>query len=195
MNESLLSDGHKLDTNWHLPCGDGPAASPKWFAVFTSSHHEKRVSFHFEQRGIEHFLPVYEQDRKWKNGLKVRLALPLFPNYIFARFEWTKRVSVLEVPHLHRIIGSTGGKPMELSNGEIQALRSGLALRRAEPHPFLTVGQRVRIRTGAFTGMEGVVLRNKGSIRVVLTIELMMRSVSIEVDESELEPLREAHRQ
>jgi transcription antitermination factor NusG len=76
-----------------------------------------------------------------------------------------------------------------LPEGEVEALRSGLHLRQAEPHPLLTVGQRVRIRSGALAGMEGVVVRKKNSLRVVLTMDLIMQSVAVEVDGEELEPL------
>jgi len=190
MIQSPLLPSQGTESSLNPTRADNASTTPGWYAVFTSSHHEKRVKFHFEQRGIEHFLPIYYQDRKWKNGLKVRLALPLFPNYIFARFAWPQRRSVLEVPSAHRIVGGTGREPEALSDAEIQMLQTGLAQRNAEPHALLTLGQRVRIDSGAFAGMQGVVLRTKGCVRVVITIEIMMRSVSVEVDESELELLR-----
>ena len=158
-----------------------------WYAVYTAPRHEKRVSQYLTQRAIEHYLPIYHVRRKWRNGLTVTLDLPLFPGYIFVRIDRNKRVRVLEAPGVLSFVGGTGGKPASLPETEIDALRSGLPLRHAEPHPLLTVGQRARIRSGALAGMEGVVVRKKNSLRVVLTMDMIMQSVSVEVDGSELE--------
>jgi transcription antitermination factor NusG len=161
----------------------------KWFAVYTTPRHEKRVSQYLSQRGITHYLPLYHVRRKWRDGSTVTLDLPLFPGYIFVRIERRERVRVLEVPGVLAIVGGTGRQPASLPEAEIDALRLGLHLRRAEPHPLLTIGQRARIRSGALAGMEGVVVRKKNSLRVVLTVDLIMQSVAVEVDGSELETL------
>jgi transcription antitermination factor NusG len=162
---------------------------PKWYAVYTNSRHEKRVGQHLSMRQIEHYLPLYRVQRKWSNGLRVTLDLPLFPGYIFVRIQRMQRVRVLEVPGVLAIVGGTGGEPASLPEADIEALRSGLPLRHVEPHPLLKVGQRARIRSGAFAGMEGVVVRRKNSFRVVLTLDAIMQSFAVEVDGSELEPL------
>ena len=162
---------------------------PLWFAAYTSPRHEKRVEQYLCQREVEHYLPVYRTPRKWRNGLKVILDLPLFPGYIFVRIKRTERVRVLEVPGVLALVGGTGREPAPLPDADINALRSGLHLRHAEPHPLLTVGQRARIRSGALAGLEGVVVRKKNSFRVVLTMDLIMQSIAVEVDGSELEPL------
>ncbi len=161
--------------------------APNWFAVHTSPRHEKRVEQHFRQRDIEHYLPVHRSPRKWRNGLKVVLDLPLFPGYIFARFNWTQRVRVLQVPGVLAILRGTAGEGAPLPEAEIDALRSGLHLRQAEPHPLLTVGQRTRIRSGALAGLEGIVVRKQNSLRVVLTLDLIMQSIAVEIDGAELE--------
>lgn len=170
-----------------LPPDAQPA--PKWFAVYTNSRHEKRVAQQLSMRQIEHYLPLYHVQRKWSNGLRVTLDLPLFPGYIFVRIQRMQRVRVLEVPGVLAIVGGTGGEPAALPEDDIEALRSGLPLRRVEPHPLLNVGQRARIRSGAFAGMEGVVVRKKNSFRVVLTLDAIMQSFAVEVDGKELEPL------
>lgn len=149
--------------------------------------HEKRVEQHLRLREVESFLPLYRSPRKWRNGLKVVLELPLFPGYIFVRIRRSERVKVLEVPGVLAIVGGTAGEMAHLPIAEIEALRSGLHLRQAEPHPLLTVGQRARIRSGAFAGLEGVVVRKKNSLRVVLTLDLIMQSIAVEVDGDELE--------
>lgn len=141
------------------------------------------------QRQIEHYLPLYRAQHKWSDGSRVSLDLPLFPNYLFVRIRRTERVRVLEIPGVLAIVGGTAREPSPLPEEEIDALRAGLQFRRAEPHPMLAKGEWVRIRSGALAGMEGVVLRQKGSPRVVITVELIRQSISVEVDEAELEQL------
>ncbi len=158
-----------------------------WFAAFTSPRHEKRVEQYLKQRDVEHYLPVYRSARKWRNGLKVVLDLPIFPGYIFVRINRTERVRVLEVPGVLAIVSGTAGEMAPLAEAEVEALRSGLHLRQAEPHPLLTVGQRARIRSGALAGLEGIVVRKSNSIRFVLTMDLIVQSIAIEVDGTELE--------
>jgi transcription antitermination factor NusG len=173
-----------------VPDGCAPGAcSPNWFAVYTSSRHEKRVDQQLEMREIEHYLPLYRSKRKWSDGSRVTLDLPLFPGYIFVCIQRNERVRVLEVPGVLAVVGGTGGEPASLPASEIDALRSGLSQRNAQPHPLLKIGQRARIRSGAFAGMEGVVVRMKYSFRVVLTMDCIMQSFAVEVDGEELEPL------
>jgi transcription antitermination factor NusG len=158
-----------------------------WFAVFTVSRHEKRVAQHFSQREVEHYLPLYRSLRKWRNGSKVVLDLPLFPGYIFVRIKRSERKQVLEVPGVLALVGRTAGEMTPLPEAEVDTLRSGLHLCRPEPYPLLTAGQRARIRSGALAGLEGIVVRKKNSLRIVLTLEIVMRSIIVEVDEEALE--------
>jgi len=102
---------------------------PNWFAVFTSPRHEKRVQQHFSQRDVENYLPIYRSPRKWRNGLKVVLDLPIFPGYIFVHIKRTERVRVLEVPGVLAIVGGTANRMTPLPETEVEALRSGLHLR------------------------------------------------------------------
>ena len=162
---------------------------PKWFAVYTTSRHEKRVAQHLTQREIEYYLPLYRSERKWSDGSRVTLDLPLFPGYLFVRIKRTERVRVLEVPGALAVVGGNGREPIPLPDEAIDALRAGLHLRAAQPHPLLTVGQRARIRSGALAGMEGVVVRKKNSLRVVLTLEHIQRSIAVEVSAEDLEPV------
>lgn len=169
-----------------VPCG--PQA-PRWFALYTASRHEKRVAQHLSQREIEFYLPLYKTTRKWSDGSRVTLDLPLFPGYLFIHIQRSERSRVLDVPGALSVVGGTGGEPAWLPDATIDALRSGLETRPAQPHPILTVGQRARIRSGALTGFEGVVVRNKNSFRVVLTVEYIMQSYAVEVALEDLEPL------
>jgi transcription antitermination factor NusG len=190
--KALSKNSHQEDVlpkNGHGPDSLPEKPPPCWFAVYTSPRHEKRVSEYLKMREIEHYLPIYQVRRKWRNGLTVTLDLPLFPGYLFVYIERSERVRVLEAPGVLSFVGGTGGKPAPLPETEIDALRAGLPLRHAEPHPLLIVGQRARICSGPLSGMDGVVVRKKNSLRVVLTVDMIMQSVSVEVDASELECL------
>lgn len=169
--------------------GTEVTASWRWFALYTTSRHEKRIAQHLSQREIEHYLPLYQADRKWRDGSRVTLDLPLFPGYIFVRIQRSQRVSVLSIPGALAVVGGTGGEPAPLPDSAIDALRVGLQQHHIEPHPLLRVGQFARIRSGAFAGMEGVIVRKKSGFRVVLTLEQVMQSVAIELAEEDVEPL------
>ena len=167
----------------------GAPQSSKWFALYTTSRHEKRVAEHLSQRQIECYLPLYRSERRWSDGSRVTLELPLFPGYVFIHISRSQRGHVLGVPGAVAVVGGTGGEPAPLPDATIETLRTGLKLRPVQPHPLLTAGQRARIRSGAFAGFEGIVVRSKNGFRVVLTLEHIMQSYAVEVDLSDLEPL------
>jgi transcription antitermination factor NusG len=161
--------------------------SANWFAAYTNSHHEKRVVSHFGERQIESFLPLYAALHRWKNRCEVDLDLPLFPNYVFVHIDPRERVRVLEVPGVLSLVGF-GRTLAPLSDFEIEALRSCGGQRKIEPHPYLVIGERVRIKAGPMTGMEGVLVRKKTNFRVVLALDVIMQCVAVEVDADDLEP-------
>jgi transcription antitermination factor NusG len=167
----------------------GLSGLSKWYAVYTTCRHEKRVALHFEQRGIEHFLPLFRSERQWRGRSKVSLDLPLFPGYLFVRIDRGDRGRVLSVPGALAVVGGVGRQPTAVADATISSLRSGLAQRKVEPHPFLLTGQRALIQSGPFMGMEGVVVRVKNGFRVVLTVEQVMQSIAIEVAEEDLDPI------
>ena len=158
----------------------------QWFAVFTTPRHEKHVSEILAERQIEAFLPLYRAQRQWKKSRPVVLELPLFPTYVFVRIARQSRGIVLGTPGVLSIVGSSK-EPWPLRDFEIEALRSGLLERKIEPHPYLTVGERVRIKSGVMTGVEGVLVRKKGEFRVVLSLDTIMRSVAVEVNADDIE--------
>lgn len=180
--EEFRLDAVRIESGWRT-------SGPNWFAVYTSCRHEKRIAQHMIQREIQHYLPLYRANRKWRDGSKVTLELPLFPSYIFVRINRSERVRVLSVPGAVALVGGTGGEPAPVPDSAIDALRAGLNEHKIEPHPLLCVGQMARIRSGAFAGMKGVVVRRKSGCRVVLTLEQIMQSVAVEVDESDLESI------
>lgn len=160
---------------------------PQWFAFYTTARHEKKVAQHLNVREIEVFLPTYRPTHRWKNGVKVELELPLFPSYIFARVSGRQQVRVLEVPGVLSLVGSRNA-PTPLADDLIESLRSTLPLLKCEPHPYLKVGERVRVHSGPLAGMVGVLVRKKNDFRIVLTVDLIMQSVAVEVDASQVEP-------
>jgi transcription antitermination factor NusG len=158
----------------------------QWFAAYTISCHEKRVTEHCQVRDIESFLPVYQSTRRWRNGCTVSLERPLFPGYVFVRVNQQHRVRVLELPGVVSIVGNAR-QPAPLPDADIDALRNGVHSVNAEPHSYLQAGDRAKIRNGPLAGMTGILVRKKNSLRVVLTLELIMKSISVEVDEQDLE--------
>jgi len=162
--------------------------APQWYVAQTRSRHEKRVAQQMERKGIEHFLPLYEAVSRWKDR-RVRLKLPLFTGYIFARFHLGERLRTLEIPGVARLVGF-GGTPMALPNSDMEAMRNGLSSSlRAEPHPYLTVGRRARITGGPFAGIEGVLDRKKNNLRVVVSLDLIERSIAVDVGIADIQPL------
>jgi len=160
-----------------------------WFAVFTVPRHEKRVETHLGLREIENFLPLCQKQRQWKDGSKGLLQLPLFSNYIFVRIDREGRVPVLRVPGVISIVGF-GQQPLPVADSYIHCLREGLRQGKIEPYPYhLKEGTRVRIRSGVMAGMEGVLIRRKNSFRVVLALEMIMKSVMVEVEMEDIEPI------
>ena len=165
--------------------------APEWFAVFTTTRHEKRVVEHLTMKEVETFLPLYRSVRKWNNGCKVPVNLPLFPNYVFVRISKWERVRVLETPGVISFVG-IGNKAAALAESEMLALQQGIQTLNCEPHPYLNVGERVRIKNGPFSGFEGFLLRKKSALRVVISIQLIMKSISIETDAFDIEPISTA---
>jgi transcription antitermination factor NusG len=160
---------------------------PRWFAVYTTPRHEKHVSEILAERQIETFLPLYRANRQWKKSSPVVLDLPLFPTYVFVRIARQARGVVLGTPGVLSIVGSSK-EAWPLPELEIDALRSGLLERKIEPHPYLVVGERVRIMAGVMAGVEGVLVRKKSDLRVVLSLDTIMRSVAVEVNADDIEP-------
>jgi transcription termination/antitermination protein NusG len=156
-----------------------------WYAAYTSANHEKRVSEQLGVRKVEHFLPLYASIRRWKDR-RVKLELPLFPGYVFVRMALRDRLQVLRVPGVARLVGFDGA-PATLPAEEIEALRTSLGSAvRAAPHPYLTAGRRVRVQSGPLAGMTGILVRRKGVARFVVSVDLIQRSVAMEVDEADL---------
>jgi transcription antitermination factor NusG len=162
-----------------------------WYAGYTASRHEKRVAEHFAQRGVEHFLPLYETIHRWNNG-RHRVQLPLFPGYIFVRIALRDRLRVIEVPGFVRLVGFNS-LPHPLPEADINKMKEALSKGvLAEPYPYLTVGTRVEIRNGPMQGMTGILLRRQNKCRVVISVDLIMRSMAVDVDAGDVIPIQGA---
>jgi len=167
----------------------GKGFEPRWYALCTRSRHEKSVGDLLQRKRIETFLPLYETIRRWKNG-DHRVELPLFPGYAFVHIALRDRLQVLKVPGVVRMVAFDGA-PAPLGDDEVESLRRALSLSagvKAVPHPYLTAGRRVRITGGALAGREGILLRKKGEARVVLSVDLIQRSVLVSIDAAWLDP-------
>jgi len=158
----------------------------QWLAVYTLPRHEKHVCHQLEQRSIETFLPLYQSLRKWKTG-PVRVFLPLFPGYVFTRVNNGERRRVIEMPSVLKIVGNRFG-PSPLPDEEIEVLRRAVESGVVEPHRFLNVGSRVLIIRGPLSGATGVLLRKKGCMKVVISVDIIMQSVAVELEARDLEP-------
>jgi transcription antitermination factor NusG len=164
-----------------------------WYALYTCPRHEKCVAHQLEQRSIACFLPLYRSVRRWQDRRK-ELELALFPGYVFVRLALQDSLRVLQLPSAVRLV-SFNGHPAVLPEAEVERLRQRLACGgNLQPHPYLCVGRRVRVRGGPMQGLEGIIVRRKERCRVVFSLDLLMRSVAVEVDESDVEPLAENDR-
>lgn len=190
MESSAQSPPQNLDavsaTPSLIPSSDGDAFAWPWFAAYTLPNHEKSVARQLNERGIPHYLPLYERVRQWKDR-KMRLETPLFPGYVFVCPSLQNRLRVVQVPSVIRLVGF-GGEPAAIPEAELATIRTCLDRNcRMEPHRVLQVGQRARITRGPLTGIEGILLRRKGISRLVLSVGLIMRAVAVEVDAADIE--------
>jgi transcription antitermination factor NusG len=180
-----------LSSPMPTPNSPGLAETPhaQWYALYTRSRHEKQVARQFEQRDIEFLLPLYSSVRRWKDR-RVSLQLPLFPSYIFVHTSLLQhRIEVLTVPGAVRFVAFEG-RPAVLPESDLLRLRAGLDHGiHAQPHPYLKVGRRVRVRSGPLAGTEGILLRKKDQFRLIVSIDLIMRSVAVDIDAADVEPL------
>jgi transcription antitermination factor NusG len=159
--------------------------SPPWYAVYTFPRHEKAVAEDLALRQVQTYLPLYLSARRWA-GRRALVQLPLFPGYVFVRISAGERIRVLEHPSVLRLV-TFGGKPAPLTDGEIERLRAALETGKAEPFPFLVPGRRVRVKSGPLAGVEGTVLRRKGRMRLVVSVEAIQQSIIFDLDAADLE--------
>jgi transcription antitermination factor NusG len=165
---------------------DSETSVPHWYALYTNPRHEKVVAKQLNERCVENFLPLYRSWHRWKDRRK-QVDLALFPGYVFVRIEEQNKLQVLKTPGAVNLV-SFSGKLAALPEPEIEALRNALHNQVfAEPCPYLKVGRKVRVVRGPMAGAEGILARKKDKYRVVISVEVLMRSVALEIDGTDLE--------
>ncbi|HEV3421930.1 MAG TPA: UpxY family transcription antiterminator [Candidatus Acidoferrum sp.] len=152
-----------------------------WYAILTKTGREKNVTLLLENSGFECYLPVSKSSRKWSDRTK-EIDVPLFPGYLFCRMNPNDRLPVLITPGVVQIVGA-GKTPIAIEEHEIKAIQrvdsSGLS---TMPWPYSQVGQVARIEEGPLQGMNGIVVRIKSGLKLVLSVQLLQRSIAVEID-------------
>ena len=162
---------------------------PRWYALSVKHQHERRAEIALGWKGFEALAPTYRARRQWSDRSK-NLDLPLFSGYVFCRFDFAERIPVLDTPGVARIVGF-GNAPAPVADEEIAAIKMVAASRLpVRPWPHLKPGDRVRIESGPLRGVEGVLLKEKESLRLVLGVELLQRSIAVELEPESVVPLR-----
>lgn len=167
-----------------------PRSTLPWFALQVRCRREACVAAHLAGQGHECFLPSYKSVRRWSDRTK-ELEQPLFPGYLFSRFDFQQRRPLLTTPGVKKIVG-IGSTPTPVEDSELEAIRQALASGLPnQPWPFIQIGQKVRVTYGSLHNLEGILIHFKGGHRVVLSVTLLQRSVAIEVDSAWVSPVRE----
>ena len=162
-----------------------------WFAVHTRSRFEKRVASELSEKGIKTFLPLISAKHKWSDRQRL-VHLPLFPGYLFVRIAALQgaRIAVLRTTGVTNFVGDRSvGSP--IPDGEIQAIQT--VLEQCVPiqlHPYLSIGQLVRIRGGCLDGIEGILTSIHGDESLVVSVQLIQRSVAMRISGYQIEPVR-----
>jgi transcription elongation factor/antiterminator RfaH len=152
-----------------------------WYALQCWVRKESLIVAQLEAQGFECFLPKYKSMREWSDRKK-EVEQPLFPGYVFCRFEYSQRRPVVITPGVLQVVGC-GRTPTPVEEREIEAIQFAIASEApSQPWPYLAIGERVRIHTGRLSGLEGILVNFKGNHRVVLSVSLLQRSVALEVD-------------
>lgn len=157
-----------------------------WFAVHTRARHEKKANLALAEKNVETFLPLREVVSHWKDRKK-KVRMPLFPGYLFVNIDPSNSYTVLNTKGVVRILGNNG-LPVPVLTEEIEAMKrlieTGL---KYDPFPYSIIGREVEVIRGPLEGTMGRILRTKGAYSLVLSVHLIMRSVSVEVDLSDVD--------
>lgn len=152
-----------------------------WYAIQVRSRLEFSIASILLSKGLEPFVPEYESVRQWSDR-KVKLKLPLFPGYLFCRFDIAVLLPVIITSGVIRIVGS-GKTPTAVAHDEIEAVRRVMqSTCEVEPHPFVSIGDKVRIARGPLAGLQGIV-RDHRNRRLILSISLIQQSISVQVED------------
>ncbi len=164
-----------------------------WYALYVHARKESFVASQLQGNGLECFLPTYKSVRKWSDRVK-EVDQPLFPSYLFCRFDYQDRRAVVMTSGVLQIVGN-GRTALPVADDEISAIQKAISSGTShQPWPYIEVGERVRVARGTLSGLEGILINLKGNHRVVLSVSLLQRSVALEVDLAWLVPAGEQRR-
>ena len=157
-----------------------------WYAVYAKHQHEKNAAQVLQEKGFEVFLPLLQEKRRWKDRIK-QIRIPMFPCYLFVRVATDRKVEILQAPGVFWIV-EAAGRPCLVPDEEIEAIRKVAGAKvRVEAHPYLDRGTTVRVKKGALAGLTGILSRVKKEDRVVVSLKLLKKAISVEVDRADLE--------
>jgi len=163
----------------------------QWYALQLRTRFEKVVALHLRGKGYEEYLPTYRSRRHWSDRIK-EIELPLFPGYIFCKFDVTDRFPVMVIPGVRSVV-SFGGAPMPVPEQEITAVQrvvdSGMPY---GPWPGIGVGQAVQVKYGPLRGLEGMVVQVKKNYHLIISVTMLQRCVSVEIDRDCVTPVSES---
>jgi len=160
----------------------------KWYALTVPHQHERQTEKALRSKGLETLVPVYRSRRQWSDRVK-DVDIPLFAGYVLCQFDVSNRIPVMETPGVAKIVGF-GGMPAALEDAEIlaiqQVVKSKLPL---APWPYMKAGDRVRVERGPIRGLEGTLLRTKDAVHLVISVDLLQRSIAVEVEREAVVPI------
>jgi transcription antitermination factor NusG len=164
------------------------ASGYKWYALSVPHQHEMKAEKALQSKGLKTLVPVYRSRRQWSDRVK-ELEMPLFAGYVLCQFDLADRIHVTDTPWVAKIVGF-GGSPAALEDSEIAAIQQVVASKMPlAPWPYLKAGDRVRVEHGPMRGVEGALLRTKDGVRLVLSVDLLQRSLAVEVDREAVVPV------
>lgn len=166
---------------------DSPSIHP-WYAVRVKSNQEQAVRVALEGHGYTAFLPTYRSRRQWSDRMK-EIQLPLFPGYVFCRFDFQQRLPILKIGGVIGIV-TAGRAALPVPDHEIEAVRLIVQSKlQAQPWPFLRIGEKVLIQHGPLQGLQGLLLNVRKNLNVVVSVEMLQRSVAVEIEGDWVKPL------
>jgi transcription antitermination factor NusG len=163
------------------------ALEPRWYAVYTRCHQERIVKSQLDGKDVENFLPTFERISQWKDRKKL-IQVPLFPGYLFVKIALLRRLEVLNAYGAVQIVGNSTG-PLPIPEEQIASVRTFVEVGlKCDPHPYLKVGTKAKIKEGPLAGFEGILIRKKNRSLFVLSVDLIQRSISVELGSWLVEP-------
>ena len=159
----------------------------KWYALTVQYQHERQTEKALQSKGLKTLVPVYRSQRQWSDRVK-DIELPLFAGYVLCQFDLNERIPVLDTPGVFKIV-RFGEAVVALDDVEVAGIQRAVASKLPlAPWPYLKAGDRVKVEYGSMRGIEGKLLRTKDALRLVISVELLQRSIAVEVDREAVAP-------